>query len=83
MELIEIKNAKKRYKTGVKAIYDVDLKIKKGEFVFIIGSTGCGKSTLVKMLYREEKPTGGEIFVGGVNVGKLRNSKVYKLRSYK
>lgn len=80
MELIEIKNAKKRYSTGVTAIYDVNLKIKKGEFVFIIGSTGCGKSTLIKMLYREEKPTGGEIIVGGVNVGKLRNSKVYKLR---
>jgi cell division transport system ATP-binding protein len=80
MELIEIKNAQKRYATGVTAIYDVNLKIKKGEFVFIIGSTGCGKSTLIKMLYREEKPTGGEIVVGGVNVGKLRNNKVYKLR---
>lgn len=78
--LIEIKKARKRYNTGVTAVYDVDLSIKKGEFVFIIGSTGCGKSTLIKLMYREEKPTSGEIIVGGINVGKLRNSKVYKLR---
>lgn len=80
MDLIRLRNVKKRYKNGVTAIYDMNLRIKKGEFVFIIGSTGCGKSTLIKMLYREEKPTSGEILVGGLNVGKLRNSKVYKLR---
>lgn len=80
MELIVLKDVKKRYKTGVTAIYDLDLKIEKGEFVFIIGPTGCGKSTLIKMLYREEKPTSGEIIVGGINVAKLRNSKVYKIR---
>lgn len=80
MELIRIQNAKKQYKTGVTAIYDMNLSIEKGEFVFVIGSTGCGKSTLIKMLYREEKPTSGTILIGGLNVGKLRNSKVYKLR---
>ena len=80
MELIRIKNVTKQYRNGVTAIYDLDLKIKKGDFVFIIGGTGCGKSTLIKMLYREEKPTKGEIIVGGLNVAKLRNSKVYKLR---
>lgn len=80
LELIRIKNVTKQYKNGVTAIYDLNLKIKKGDFVFIIGGTGCGKSTLIKMLYREEKPTSGEIMVGGLNVAKLRNSKVYKLR---
>ncbi len=80
MELIRLRNVKKRYKTGVVAIQDLNLKIKKGEFVFVIGSTGCGKSTLIKMLYREEKPTSGQILVGGLDVGKLRNSKVYKSR---
>ncbi|MBQ9011729.1 MAG: cell division ATP-binding protein FtsE [Bacilli bacterium] len=58
----------------------LNLSIKKGQFVFIIGSTGCGKSTLRKMLYREEKPTSGQIIVGGVDVGRLRNGKVYKIR---
>ena len=80
MDLIRLKNVKKAYKNGVTAIYDMDLTIEKGDFVFIIGSTGCGKSTLIKMLYREEKPTSGKIMVGGVDVGKLKNWKVYKLR---
>ena len=80
MDLIRIKNVKKTYKTGTTAIYDLSLNIEKGEFVFFIGSTGCGKSTLIKMLYREEKPTSGKIIVGGLDVGKIRNRKVYKLR---
>ena len=80
MELIRIRNVRKTYKTGTTAIYNLDLDIKKGEFVFIIGSTGCGKSSLIKMLYREEKPTEGKILVGGLDVGKIKNRKVYKLR---
>ena len=80
MDLISLKNVVKQYKTGVEAIHDLDLNIEKGDFVFVIGSTGCGKSTLIKMLYREEKPTSGKIIVGGIDVAKLRNSKVYKLR---
>ena len=80
MDLIRMRNVNKTYKTGVTAIYDLNLDIKKGEFVFIIGSTGCGKSTLIKMLYREEKADSGKIIVGGIDVTKLRNSKVYKLR---
>lgn len=80
MQLITLSNVKKTYKTGVTAIQDLNLTIEKGQFVFIIGSTGCGKSTLIKMLYREEKPTAGQIIVGGVDVGRLRNRKVYKIR---
>lgn len=80
MELIRIDNLEKKYKTGVTAIYDLDLRVKKGDFVFVIGASGSGKSTLIKMLYREEKPTNGTINIGGINVGKLRNRKVYKLR---
>jgi len=80
MDLIRLRNVKKTYKTGVTAIHEMNLSIQKGDFVFLIGSTGCGKSTLIKMLYREEKPTSGQILVGGLDVGKLRNRKVYKLR---
>ncbi len=80
MKLISIENCYKVYKNGVTAIADLSLEIDKKEFVFIIGATGCGKSTLIKMLYREEKPTKGKINVGGIDVAKLRNSKVYKLR---
>ena len=80
MDLIQIRGIKKTYKNGVTALYDLDLDIEKGDFVFVIGPTGCGKSTLIKMLYREEKPDQGSIIVGGMNVVKLRNSKVFKLR---
>lgn len=79
-DLISLKNVNKKYKNGVTAIYDLDLNIKKGEFVFIIGGSGSGKSTLIKMLYREEKPTKGEIIIAGTNVAKLRNRSTYKLR---
>ena len=79
MDLIRLKNVYKQYKNGVTAIYDASLSIKKGAFVFVIGGSGSGKSTLIKMLYREENPSAGQIVVGGVNVAKLRNSKVYKL----
>lgn len=80
MEFIKFTNVEKTYKNGVNAVYNMNLSIKKGEFVFVIGASGSGKSTLIKMLYREERPSHGEIYVGGVNVAKVKNNKVYKLR---
>ncbi len=80
MKFIEFKNVTKTYGNGITACADVSVEINKGEFVFVIGLTASGKSTFVKMLYREEKPTKGTVNVGGVNVGALRNRKVYKFR---
>ena len=80
MEFIRLKDVEKVYPNGVTAIYGLDLDIKKGDFAFIIGSSGSGKSTLMKMLYREEKATNGSIVIGGVDVRRLKNRKVYKLR---
>ena len=80
MEFIEVKDCYKIYKNGVTALANGNISISKGEFVFIIGPTASGKSTLLKLLYREEKPNKGEVYVGTINVAKLRDSKVYKLR---
>ena len=80
MQLIELRDVSKRYPNGVTALCDVNLQISKGEFVFIIGESGSGKSTLIKLLYRQEKPTKGDVYVGGVNISKLKNRKVYKIR---
>lgn len=74
--MIELKNVSKKYKNGVNALRDVTLSIEDGEFVYIIGPTGSGKSTLIKLLDGEEVPTEGSVIVEGVDVGKLRHSKV-------
>ena len=80
MAFIELNNVYKVYNNGVSALADVNLSIEKGEFVFFIGESGSGKSTLTKLLYREEKPNRGSVIVGGINVARLRNGNVYKLR---
>ncbi len=80
MKFIEFNNVTKTYNNGITACADISVEIEKGEFVFVIGMTASGKSTFAKLLYREEKPTKGTVCVGGVNVGKLKNRKVYKFR---
>ena len=80
MELINIKDVNVKYPNGVYAIKDFSVSIKKGDFVFVIGKTGSGKSTFIKMLYREVKPFNGEIILSGLNVAKLKNNKVYQIR---
>ena len=80
LEFIDIRHCYKVYKNGVTAIADLTLQVKKGEFVFVTGPTACGKSTFAKMLYREERPSKGQVIVGGVDVKKAGNSQVYKLR---
>jgi cell division transport system ATP-binding protein len=80
MKFIEFKDVTKTYSNGITACANMNVSIDKGEFVFIIGLTASGKSTFIKMLYREEKPTKGQVIVGGLDVAKLKNKKVYKLR---
>ncbi|MBR4462071.1 MAG: ATP-binding cassette domain-containing protein [Erysipelotrichaceae bacterium] len=78
--MIELINVSKKYKDGTRALHDVSLKINDGEFVYVMGKTGSGKTTLVKLLDGEEKPSSGKVLVSGVNVGRLRKSRVYLYR---
>jgi cell division transport system ATP-binding protein len=78
--MIEFRNVTKYYDNGVLALEDVSFRIEKGEFVFIVGPTGMGKSTLLKLIYREELPTKGEVIVGGVNIARLKPHQVALLR---
>ncbi len=74
--MIELLHASKQYKNGVNALNDINLKIDQGEFVYIIGPTGSGKSTLIKLLDGEEVPSSGSVHVVGIDIGKLKHSKV-------
>ena len=76
--LIVLENVTKSYATGngAHALNGVNLKIKKGEFVFIVGDSGSGKSTLIKLLLRELVPTTGEIYVNGENLARLKHRQV-------
>lgn len=74
--MLILRGVSKTYKNGFNALYDINLTVEQGEFVYIIGPTGAGKSTLIKLLNGEEVPTKGTVEVAGINVGKLRHSKV-------
>ena len=74
--MVHLQNVYKVYKNGVNALNDVTLDIAEGEFVYVIGDTGSGKSTFIKLLDGEEIPTKGIVEVNGINVGKLRFSRV-------
>ena len=78
--MIELQNVKKVYNNGVVALNNINLSIKKGEFVFLVGSTGSGKSSLIKLLYREEVVTTGKVSISGVDVSNIKPSKVPFLR---
>jgi cell division transport system ATP-binding protein len=78
--MIELRNVSKTYKNGTNALHNINLEIQDGEFAYIIGPTGSGKSTLIKLLDGEEIATSGKVLVSGVDVGRLRKSKVYLYR---
>ncbi|MBS5115942.1 MAG: cell division ATP-binding protein FtsE [Erysipelotrichaceae bacterium] len=74
--MIKLQGVTKKYKTGVHALNKMDLSIAPGEFVYVIGATGAGKSTFIKLLYREEKATSGKVLVDKQDVSAIKNKNV-------
>ena len=78
--MITLENIVKSYPNGVGAINGISMHIERGEFVFIIGDTGSGKSTLIKLLLKELEPTEGVIRVNGMNLSRMKKRNIPKYR---
>lgn len=80
--MISLRNVSLIYQNGVRALDNVTLEIAKGDFVFLVGHSGTGKSSLLRLLYREQLPSSGEITVDGIRVERLRRGRVPALRRH-
>jgi len=78
--MVVFENVTKIYEPDVAALRDVSFVIDKGEFVFIVGASGSGKSTVIRLVLKELEPTAGKIFVGGRDLTRLKRKKVPLLR---
>jgi cell division transport system ATP-binding protein len=78
--MISLQRVTKTYRNGVTALEDVNVEVDKGEFVFIVGQSGSGKSTMIRLLLKEEEATKGDVYVAGKNLAKVSSWNVPKLR---
>ena len=79
--MIEFRNVSKRYDTSAEeAVHNANFKINKGEFAFLVGSSGSGKSTMIKLILKEEEPTHGQIIINGKDTTFLKPSRIPFLR---
>ncbi|HTA39446.1 MAG TPA: cell division ATP-binding protein FtsE [Candidatus Acidoferrales bacterium] len=80
--MISLRGVSLTYPNGVRALDHVSLEIAKGDFVFLVGHSGTGKSSLLRLLYREAKPSSGEITVDGIRVDRLHRGRIPALRRH-
>lgn len=80
--MIVLRNVYKKYPNGTNALFDLNLTVNRGEFIYVIGQTGSGKSTLIKLLDAEEKPTSGDVLVSDIDVGRLKRRKIPYFRRH-
>lgn len=78
--LVSLEQVTKVYPNGASPLHDVNLQIRRGDFMFITGASGAGKSTLLKLLYGEERPTHGQVFVNNQDISSLRGNRLSMLR---
>ncbi len=78
--MIDFKHVTKVYEPKITALRDVSVHIDKGEFVFVLGHSGAGKSTFIKLMLREEKATKGEVVVNGYNLTKIKEKDIPYMR---
>lgn len=78
--MVELKNVSVTYSSGVDALNNVSLKINDGDFAFVVGSSGAGKSTMIKLLLKEIDATSGVVTVNGYNLNKLKRRKIPEFR---
>lgn len=78
--MVEVTDLELVYANGHRALHEINLKIATGEFVFLVGATGSGKSSLLKLFYRELTPTRGSLMVGGIELAELTRREVPYLR---
>ncbi|MFH1347113.1 MAG: cell division ATP-binding protein FtsE [Candidatus Margulisiibacteriota bacterium] len=78
--MIELVNVSKSFSNGIEVLFNINLNIGKEEFVFVVGPSGAGKTTMMKLLYREESPSSGKVMVDRVNVAELDNRQIPYLR---